>query len=121
AGVDTSLAQNTSGYFKSSDLYTRVAAGFYSAPLLGSFCIFASAILAMDETGLSPRTRRWGQVALGALALATLARAILGFLVALAIRSRHRLAPAAIAAVLAITVFLTLAPLTWDPLRPSSS
>lgn len=127
AGSGSSLTEGYSGYVRSSHLYTRLAAGFYSAPLLGSFCIGASAVLALPDNGLSARGRRCGQVLLAALALLTLSRAILGFAVAAAIRARTghgRLRPLAgpvIAMAVAAAILLTVAPLTWDPVRPASS
>jgi hypothetical protein len=128
-GQDTSLTQSASGYFKASDLYTRVAAGFESAPLMGSYCIFASAVIAMDVLRLRRRVRWALQGTLALLALITLSRALIGFVVAVALRTRRssadrrvRLAATvALAASLALTVFLTVAPLTLDPVRPESS
>jgi hypothetical protein len=52
-GHSTTLVDSYSSYFKSSAIYARVQGGFYSPPLLGNFCIFASAIIAMDNNGLS--------------------------------------------------------------------
>ena len=57
AGVDTSLVH---GWLAARSLiYARMSAGFYSAPLLGSFCIFASALPVA-------RGRRHSEVARGA-------------------------------------------------------
>jgi hypothetical protein len=127
-GVDTSLTQSYSGYFKASDLYTRVAAGFESAPLLGSWCIFASAVIAMDVLRLSRRTRMILQTTLFVLTLLTLSRAFVGFVLAAAIRASRshdrrarRVAPVVVACSLAVTVALTVLPLTLSPLRPASS
>ena len=72
-----------------SDAYARVRAGFYSAPLLGSFCIFAAAVLAREDITLPARWRLAAQLALTALVLATLSRAEIGFAAALMIRAAY--------------------------------
>ena len=66
-GKPSSLVNGTTVYLKQSSLYTRVEAGFYSPPLLGSFCIFASAVVAMEGNGLSRRWQAVGQALLAAL------------------------------------------------------
>src|SRR5206468_107170 len=85
----TSLVDSASGYIGRSDAYTRVGAGFYSPGLLGSFCIFASAVLALPDGGLSQRTRRAAQCVLAVLVVATLSRAVIGFALGAAIRIGH--------------------------------
>jgi hypothetical protein len=127
-GRRSSLTQSYSGYFKASDLYTRVAAGFESAPLMGSYCIFASAVVAMDVLGLSRRIRWALQGTLALLSLITLSRAVIGFAVAMALRVRRgggRRARVAgtvvVAASIATMLALTVAPLSLDPVRPASS
>ena len=128
-GHDTSLTQSASGYFDPSDLYTRVAAGFESAPLMGSYCIFASAVIAMDVLGLSRRVRWALQCTLAVLALLTLSRALIAFAVAVGLRVRRSsvdrraraVATLAVAGGLALMAFLTVAPLTLDPFRPESA
>jgi hypothetical protein len=128
-GHQTSLADGNSVYFKPSSLYTRVAAGFYSAPLLGSFCISASAILALPDNGLSRRASCVGQLLLGMLVLSTVSRSAIAFAIAFAVReaTRRRSARArtvAIAVVIAgatLLTLLTVLPLSLDPLRPAST
>jgi hypothetical protein len=128
AGVDTSLTEAYSGYFRASNLYTRVAAGFESPPLMGSWCIFASAVVAMDVLGLARRVRLVLQVTLGVLSLVTLSRAFIGFVVALGLRTwrgadagAKRAAAAVVAIGVVAMVALTVAPLSLSPLRPASS
>ena len=129
AGVDTSLL---SGWLVApsgpapSDTYARISAGFYSAPLLGSFCIFASALLSRDDAGIPTSWRRAGQVALALAVLFTFSRAIIGFGLALILRAAHRRgtgrarAAAALAAILAVVavVGLTLTRVYLDPSKP---
>jgi hypothetical protein len=128
-GDSTSLVAGYSSYFKASDLYTRVQAGFYSPALLGSFCVFASAILAMPDAGLSRRTRLAGQVLLGMLVVTTLSRPAIAFALAISIRGAHRrgtvrarrYAALCLAIGGALLAALSLAPLALDPVRPASS
>jgi hypothetical protein len=89
AGVDSSLLWHY-GDLTPSDAYARVAAGFYSAPLLASFCIFASAVVARDDAEIPRRLRLATQIALAMLVLSTFSRAILGFAAAIAIRAGYR-------------------------------
>ena len=101
-----------------SKSYARVAAGFYSAPLLASYCIFASAVIAMRGTDLTPRWRRAGQVALAGVVVSTLSRAVVGFTAAVlarvaARRSRGSLRVAAAAAAAAAVAAMGL--LTVEP------
>ena len=120
-GDATSLVQRLSGYFDTSNLYARVRGGFFSAPLLGSFCIFASAILALEGNGLSRRLRLAGQAVLAALVVMTLSRALIGFAVAAAMRRGRRLGIAAAVAGIAAMAALTVVPLSLDPFRPDNS
>jgi hypothetical protein len=130
AGAHSSLVAGYSSYFKSSSLYTRVSAGFYSPPLLGSFCIFASGVVAMRQAGLSARMRRAAQIALWLIVLTTVSRAVIGFAVAFILRctqltsgrarGRQIAALIGIAGVLAM-ILLTVVPLSLDPLKPSST
>ena len=128
-GTGSSLVNGYSSYLRSSHLYTRVSAGFYSTSLLGSFCIFASGILAMDDSGLSLRTRRAAQVLLGVLVITTISRAAIGFAVALIVRSvgaGTSVRGTRVATVVALTgallmVALTVMPLSLDPFRPAST
>lgn len=128
-GQTTSLADGTSVYLNPSSVYTRVAGGFYSAPLLGSFCIAASAILALPDNGLSRRARVVGQVLLAALVISTVSRPAIAFAIAFAVREASRRGTArarkVAAAVLIVggilLTLLTVAPLSLDPLRPSAT
>ena len=112
-----------------SDNYARVQAGFYSGPLLGSFCIFASAVLAREDITLPWRLRLTAQLALAALVLASLSRAAIGFAVALLIRAayRHRHSPrirvaaaVGIVACLVVVTALSVGRLHLDPTRPET-
>jgi O-antigen ligase len=106
-----------------------MSAGFYSAPLLGSFCIFASAMLARDDAGLPTSWRRAGQVALTIAVLFTFSRAIIGFGLALILRAAHRRgtrgahAAAVVAAALAVVAVasLTVTRVHLDPSKPSAT
>ncbi len=122
AGVSTDLVW-VYGDLEPSDLYARVSAGFLSAPLLGSFCIFASAVLADEDSGIPRRVRAIAQVILLVLVVVTVSRALLGFLVAAAIRfgaargtraSRRVAISAVVASLLAVTI-LTVGRLSVDP------
>ncbi len=79
------------GDLVASDLYARVTAGFESPPLLASYCIFAAAAIAMSGNGITASWRRTAHVALAAVVIATLSRAVIGFAAALAVRlAAHR-------------------------------
>jgi hypothetical protein len=126
AGVDTSLIWSY-GDLEPSSGYARVAAGFYSAPLLGSYCIFASALVADPESGLSKKTRAVTQIVLALVCLVTFSRAIVGFAIALALREllprRSRgattLAIGLVIGSIAILAALTAGTLSLDPTRPT--
>lgn len=125
-GVDTRL---TGGYgeIAASNSYARVRAGFFSAPLLASYCIFAAAVMAID-CDVPRRLRRGTELALAPVVILTLSRGILGFFVAMGIRaagarrSARARALAVAAAVLAVgaMVALTVGLLHLDPTRPST-
>ena len=125
ARVPTDLVGSYGG-LEPSDLYARVAAGFNSAPLLGSFFSFASAVVADPKSELPGRVRALAQVILLVLVVLTVSRALLGFLVAAAIRfgaargtrTARRLAVGAVVASLVILTTLTLGGLTIDPSKP---
>jgi len=125
ARVPTDLVGSYGG-LEPSDLYARVAAGFNSAPLLGSFCIFASAVVADPKSELPGRVRALAQVILLVLVVLTVSRALLGFLVAAAIRfgaargtrTARRVAVGAVVASLVVLTTLTLGGLTIDPSKP---
>jgi O-Antigen ligase len=112
-----------------SDNDPHVQAGFYSAPLLGSFCIFASAVLARGDIRLPRGWRLVAQLALAALVVASLSRAAIGFAVALLIRAayRHRHSPrvrvaaaVGVVACLVIVTALSVGRLHLDPTRPET-
>ena len=102
---------------------SRAQAGFPHPNLLASWCVFASGALAREDAGLSRAWRRAAQAALAVATLLTTARAILAFVLALAIRHattapRRRLA-GALAAVLVLAMLgLTATNATLYPLRP---
>jgi O-antigen ligase len=129
AGLDTSLL-DAYGSLTPSDRYARIAGGFESAPLLGSFCIFASAVMAREDTTLPRRLRLATQVALAAVVVVTFSRAMIGFAAAIAIRAgyarrhspRARLAAATVViGAVAILAVLTVGRLQVDPATPSSA
>lgn len=128
-GHQTSLADGSSVYFEPSTLYTRVAAGFFSAPLLGSFCIAASAMVALPDNGLSRRARVLGQLLLAALVLSTVSRAAISFAIASALREAsrrgtaraQRVSIAVLIGGVTLLTLLTVLPLSLDPLRPPTT
>lgn len=86
AGIDTFLVGSYGALVASSD-YARVQGGMTHPALLGSYCIFASAVIARGK-GVIPRRLRWAaQAALAIVVVATLSRAILGFFLAALIRA----------------------------------
>lgn len=124
ADFDTGLVMPFGGNLASHS-YTRVRAGFFSAPLLADYCIFASAILAMDEAPVTRRARRFVQTALGTMTLATLSRGLFGFLAAAVVRAdSHRgsraLAIAGVSAALLAMAALAVVPASPDPARPTT-
>ncbi len=90
ADVDTDLTSVYGGYFAPSEDYARIRAGFALSPLLGSFCIFASAVVARDDVELPRGLRLVTQVVLAMLVVVSLSRALLGFVAALIIRAAAR-------------------------------
>jgi hypothetical protein len=129
ADLHTSLVGNYGEQFISSDRYARVAAGFSSPPLLASFCIFASAMVAQETAPVPRRVRVVTQVLLGLLVLSTLSRGAIGFFAAIAIRNAHgrpasafarRLAIVAAAGGVLLMAALTVGRLHLDPTRPST-
>jgi hypothetical protein len=129
ADVHTSLIGHYGEQFISSNRYARVAAGFSSPPLLASFCIFASAMVAQQEAAVPRRVRIATQVALGLLVLATLSRGAIGFFAAMAIRWANgrpqslvakRVAIGAVIGGVLVMAALTVGRLHLDPTRPST-
>jgi hypothetical protein len=102
---------------------SRAQAGFPHPNMLASWCVFASGALAREDAGLSRALRRVAQAALAVTVVLTTSRAILGFALAVAVRrattpAKRRFA-GALAAVLVLAVLgLTVANLTFYPLRP---
>jgi hypothetical protein len=130
AGHTTSLLGAYGEQFEPSDLYARVTAGFESAPLLASFCIFASAVVAREDSPLPRRLTTITQVALSALVLLTFSRGALVFFMAMGIRAAYRrrgavtarrLAVMMVTAVVAILAALTVGRLHVDPMRPANT
>ena len=129
AGEDTSLIGAYGEQFIRSDDYARVAAGFNSPPLLASFCIFASAVVARDDSPLPARLSTITQVALSALVLLTFSRGAIAFFMAMGIRAAYRrldaaaalrVALALVAVSVAVLATLSLGRLHLDPTRPST-
>jgi hypothetical protein len=129
AGETTSLLGVYGEQFVPSDLYARVTAGFASPPLLASFCIFASAVVAREDSPLPRRLTTITQIALSALVLLTFSRGAIAFFVAMGIRAayRHRDAATArrvavvlVTAAVAVLGALSVGRLHLDPTRPSS-
>lgn len=129
AGDTTSLIGAYGEQFEASSSYARVAAGFTTPPLLGSWCIVAAAVVAWPRAALP---RRWvisAQAALVVVAITTLARPLLGLLAVLVIQwaawapSRARFGAAVTFVVLAVGVLaaLTVGRLHLDPSRPQDA
>jgi len=130
AGVHTSILGVYGQQYIASSRYARIAAGFESPPLLGSFCIFASALVARDDVALPKRVRLATQIALGGLVLLTFARAVIGFAAAIAIRAAYRrrdsrrarvAGTAFVIAWIAVIAALTAGRLHLDPTRPETA
>jgi O-Antigen ligase len=102
---------------------SRAQAGFPHPNLLANFCVFAYGVVAREDSGLSPRWRRLGTVALALTVVLTTSRAILAFGLATAIRhattpARRRFAWSLAAVLVAAMIGLTLVNVTFQPLRP---
>ena len=120
--VDTSLVGGYGALVASTD-YARVKAGLEHPALLGSYCIFASAVVAQGQGVLSGRVRQLAQAALAATVVFTFSRAIIGFALAMLIRSadsrgRRVVAAAAALACIALMAVLSLASVELDPSHP---
>ena len=128
AGHETGLLGRY-GDLAESSKYARVRAGFASAPLLASWCIAASAIIAWPRGELARAWRIAGQIALAFVVVATLSRGAMAFGLAMLIRwaaaspSRARVAITAGAAVALVTVLalLTIGNLTTGPVSYETS
>jgi len=129
AGVHTSLIGHYGEQFIASSRYARVAAGFESPPLLASFCIFASAMVAQEQAPLPRKLRLTTQVVLTLLVLSTLSRGAICFLAAMAIRNAagrpgslaaKRVAIGAVVGGILLMAALTVGRLHLDPTRPDT-
>ena len=122
ADVETSLVGGYGALVGSSD-YARVQAALIHPALLGSYCIFASAVIAQGTDVLPRRLRQAAQVALAVTVVLTFSRAILGFALAALIRfadtpRRRALAAAAGLACIAAMAVLSFAVISLDPSHP---
>src|SRR5262245_29863003 len=129
ADLNTSLVGHYGEQFIASDRYARVAAGFDSPPLLASFCIFASAMVAQEDGPLPRKLRIGTQLVLTLLVFSTLSRGAIGFLAAMAIRNAagrpgsvgaNRLAIGAVVGAVLLMGVLTVGRLHLDPTRPDT-
>lgn len=104
-----------------SSRYARVAAGFENPNLLASYCTFASAIVSREDAGVPQKVRRSAQIVLCLVVVCTFSRAILGFLLAMALRAgngarpRSQLLVALTVGIVAVLGVLTVANLAVDP------
>jgi hypothetical protein len=102
---------------------SRAQAGLPHPNLLASYCLFASGVVAREDSGLPRSLRRATQAALAVTVVLTFSRAIFAFVLAAAIRAaatpaaRRATRLLAAAAALAIATF-TILHLTLDPVRP---
>lgn len=93
----------------------RVQGGFSHPNLLASWCVFASALVARADAGLSRRVRCLVQVALAVTVLLTVSRAILAFALSAALRHASTTGRRRLAALLALATVLTFPALTlWN-------
>ena len=128
AGVHSGLIGPYGEQYVPSHLYARVQAGFESPPLLASYCIFASGIVASEDAALPVRLRLAGQGALFFVCAITFSRGLIGFVLAAVIRGSARLrgrarwiVPVAATALgLAIIGVLTAGRLHLNPSKPST-
>lgn len=106
ANVETELMSGYGG-LDTSDAYARVQAAMEHPAALGSYCIFASAVIAQGAEVLPRRLRQAAQAALALTVLLTFSRAIIGFVLAALTRiadTPRRRALVAAAAVVCIAV-----------------
>jgi hypothetical protein len=102
---------------------SRAQAGLPHPNLLASYCIFAFGAIEREDAGLSGAWRRAVRAALALTILLTTSRAILGFALAAAIRwattpACRRFAAALAAPLVLAMASLTVAKVTFSPLRP---
>jgi hypothetical protein len=122
ADVQNSFVGGYGALVASAD-YARVQAGLEHPALLGSYCIFASAVIGQGEGILPRRLRRGAQLALAVTVALTFSRAVIGFALAALIRiadTPRRRAVAAAAAVVCIAAMavLSFAAISFDPSHP---
>jgi hypothetical protein len=129
AGESTSLIGAYGEQFIESDSYARVRGGFASPALLASFCIFASAVVAREDSPVSPRVTTVIQAALSAVVLLTFSRGAIAFFMAMGIRAAYRrldvraarrVAVLLVGAAVAFLAVLSVGRLHLDPTRPST-
>ena len=106
ANVETELMSGY-GELDTTATYARVQAAMEHPAALGSYCIFASAVIAQGAGVLPRRLRQGAQIALALTVVLTFSRAVVGFALAALIRvadTRRRRAVAAAAAVMCVGV-----------------
>jgi hypothetical protein len=122
ADVENSLVGGYGALVASTD-YVRVQAALEHPALLGSYCIFASAVIAQGKDVLPRRLGQVAQIALAVTVVLTFSRAILGFALAVLIRfadtpRRRAVAAAAALACIAAMALLSFAAISLDPSHP---
>jgi hypothetical protein len=122
--VDTRLI-GIYGELEPSSWYARAQAGTYNPNLLASFCIFAATIVSRREGELGNRLRRVTLAALWVTVLLTFSRGILGFGLAVVLRTadtRPRKIFAAVCTVasVAILISISLWSVSLNPANPGS-
>jgi hypothetical protein len=122
ADVETSLVGSYGALVGSPD-YARVQAALEHPARLGSYCIFAFAVISQGKDVLPRRLWQIAQVALAVTVVLTFSRAIFGFALAALIvfadtpRRRVLAAAAALACIAAMAV-LSFAVISLDPSHP---
>lgn len=122
AGVESPLI-GIYGELEPSPWYVRVQAGTYNPNLLASFCIFAVATVSRREADLPSWLRRITLAALWLTVFLTFSRGILGFVLAVLIRSantprRRAIAAVCVVGIVAVTLSLTIWKPSINPARP---
>jgi hypothetical protein len=112
ADVETELA-GAYGVLGTAADYARAQAGLEHPAALGSYCIYASAVIAQGEGMLPRRLRQGVQVALALVVVLTFSRAIIGFLLAALIRIADTPRRRAVAAGAAVACIAAMAVLTF--------
>jgi hypothetical protein len=112
AGVETELAGAYGALGTAAD-NARAQAGLEHPAALGSYCIYASAVIAQGGGMLPRRLRQGAQVALALAVALTFSRAIIGFILAALIRIADTPRRRAVAAVAAVACIAAMAVLTF--------